>query len=402
MDRIEDLANAANTCKRFLKCAMSLKFRFRSVAIEETHSRYSNKNAVSAKIAPAFFKNLGHMVESVEWWVAISPKLQDHLFKLLAKFCGKTLRKLSIRNYDPHFNEPNQFPALEHLVLHNAEPKNFCLDSPLKHLEIRNSKEIDEEDLEDLEPWFVLEFPHLESVYFNSQEITGYTLTEFLSLNQQLLSLEIHSEDLPPMIFESIGFYSRNLERLQIKSSEFHEYESSDFHEELLDLSELQKLSQFDVSGRLSLEFLFKMFAENNIPIRSLEVDIEATDKVTTIPTIKTLNKLQCICRSDVDENCLIELVKSQPALQILEVVNMGSIITIEAIEKILEFGKNLTDFEATFCGSDIDMESYNRILSLARDRVKVRIVVWKRKEVNVPADILKMNRNWLTILNDY
>ncbi|XP_037024148.1 uncharacterized protein LOC119066035 [Bradysia coprophila] len=400
LEHLEDLFNAATTCKRFWECAMSLKFRFRSVAIENTHHAYSRKDVVSAHNAPALLRHFGQLAESVELRLVGNQQRGDEIFELLEKFCGKTLRKLTIANYNPNFNIESQFPALEHLTLYNAEPINFWLDSPLKHLAIQNFSEIVEEEY-NFQPWFVRNYPHLESVYLNTTEICYDTLTVFLAFNQQLPELDVHSEYLTPMIFQSIGLYSRNIQRLKMKCSEFQEYDSSYLHEELLNLSGLRKLTDFGVSGRLSLELLFKMFAENNTPIRSLEVDIAATDGKASIPTIRTLNKLQCICRADVDENSLINLAKSQPALQILQVTHMGSHTTIKAIEKILNYGRNLTDFEVSFCSSYIDMESYNRILLLAKNRVKVRITVPKRSQVNVPADILKVNRNWVRIMFD-
>lgn len=392
--------NAANTCKRFWDCAESLKFRFRSVAIENTHHPYSKADVVSADNTPTFLRNFGHLVESVEWRFVGNQKRQDEMLKLLVKCCGKTLKRLQITNNNPDFNERSQLPALETLILYNAQPINFCLDSPLKYLEIQTFQHVGGGvDLTNQRPWFVRGFPHLETVRFNTSEITDATLTQFLSFNRQLRALEVDSEYLTPMIFESIGLYSRNIERLQIKSVEFDEFDSSKLHEELLHLSALRKLSEFHISGRVSLEILFKIFAENNVPIRSLEVDVAAAVNDSSLPTIKTLNHLQCICRSDIDEHYLVNLAKSQPALQTLQVMNIGSSVSIEAIEKILKSGRNLTNFALSFCGGYFELENYNRILMLARNRVEVRIIVSKRRQVNVPTDILRTNRRWLRIM---
>lgn len=355
---------------------------------------------MSAHTAPVLLKIFGTLIESVE--IIGNRKREDEMFNLVAKFCGKTLKRLKITNYNPNLNKQKQFPALEELILYNAEPIHFCLDSPLKYLEIQNYRQFEEIDLEDKEPWFVRNFPHLETVRFNSGEITDATLTEFLSFNQQLRALKVHSQNLTPMVFESIGFYSRNIAQLEIESILFHEFESSELHEELLYLNSLRKLSEFRLSGRLSMEAVFKMFVENNAPIRTLQVDIAATNNVSCFPTIETLTNLNCICRSDVNENCLIDLVKSQTALQTLQVFSMCcSNITTKTIEKMLKFGKNLINFEISFHGSDFDLESYNRILILARNRVKVRIIVSRRTKVNVPGDVLKINREWLSIVHD-
>lgn len=390
--------NTANACKRFRKCAISLKFRFRSVAIERTHHRYSRTDVISARNAPVFLNHFGHLVESIEWQIV--GRQQDELFTLLTKYCGETLKKLKVSNYNPHLNRRNQFAALEQLILYNAEPIDFCLDldSPLKHLEIHNYQLSEGVDLE---PWFVRDFPHLESVRLNSTIVTDESLDEFLSLNPQLRALEVDSEHITPMIFQSIGDYSKNLERLQIKSFEFHEYDSSELHEELSQLSDLRKLSEFGMSGRLSLDLLLKMFAKDETPIQSLEVDLAATDSASSLPSIKTLRNLRCICRSNIDENYLVKLVQSQTALETLQINNIRTAITIETIEKILKVGKNLKNFELSFYNFDVDLHSYNRILMLARDRVEVRLIVSNRREVDVPNDVLKVNRKWLRIMFD-
>ena len=91
--------------------------------------------------------------------------------------------------------------------------------------------------------------------------------------------------------------------------------------------------------------------------------------------------------------------MKSQPALQTLQITNIGSNMTVGSIEKILKFGKNLTDFELSDSCFYFDVESYNRIVLLARNRVRVRIVVFRRSQVVVPADVLTMNREWLSIM---
>jgi len=379
---------------------MSMPIRFRTVAIENTHRPHSRTDVVSVRNAPVFLRHFGHLVESVEWRLVGNQKRADKLFRRLAKYCGRTLKRLNIRRYSPNFNRRNQFPALEQLKLYNAEPSNFRLKSPLKHLEI-HSYGIDL-PLDPPQPWFVRHFPHLESVCLNSDETTNESVTGFLTLNPQLRVLEANSGYLTPMVFESIAHYARDIERVKVTSFEFDAFvRSDDLHNQLVHLSALRKLAHFGMSGRLSLNKLFKMFAENDVPIQSLEVDMSATDGSSPFPTVKTLNSLRCICRSNMDEDCLVNLVKSQTALQKLEIVNKFAKITPQTIEKILKCGKNLTHFELSFCDNDFDLATYNRILALARDRVKVQIIVSNRKEINVPTDILAANGKWLRMKFD-
>ena len=125
---LEDLVNAASACKRFRECAMLLKFMFRSVTIESTRHPHSRKDVVSARTAPLLFKNFGHLIESVEWQLAGNDEREAELFELLAETCGETLKKLKITEYNPNFNNRNQFLVLEDLILYEAEPKHFRLD----------------------------------------------------------------------------------------------------------------------------------------------------------------------------------------------------------------------------------------------------------------------------------
>lgn len=122
---------------------------WRSVTIENTQGD-SWKNVVSAHTAPFIFKIFGHLIESVEWRLAGNRKHKGKLFELLAESYGKIPKKLNITD-SPYLNKRNQFPVLEELILYNAEPKHFCLNSPLKRLEILN---IEGTYLDNQQPWF--------------------------------------------------------------------------------------------------------------------------------------------------------------------------------------------------------------------------------------------------------
>lgn len=379
-----------------------MKRRFRTIAIENTHHQYSSPDAISAKNAKVLLEHFGQLVETVEWRLVGNGKIQHMIFKLLGKYCGETLKNLTIKNFNPKFHHRDHFPVLEKLILNNAEPVDFPLNSSLKHLEFQNCKQIDEGDDLSYRPWFARAFPCLQSVRLNSTEVTDGSLAEFLELNPQLRQLDAFSDNLSPDIFEDIGNYSTNIEQLEIRSDDFHEYESSELYEKMVHLSKLSKLTDFSISGHFPLDKLFQLFFENNTPLESFEVEmaVAETDNATaTIPTIKTLKSLQCVCISNSDGKSLIDLVESQTTLQELAIVNMGGKRTIRTIEKLLRVGKNLTNVHLSLGKQHFDLYDYNRILRLARDRVKVRMVVASSSEINVPADILKLNKNWLNIV---
>lgn len=360
---------AANACSRFRECSKHLKFKVRSVTIQETYCQsYSERDVVSERTARLLLNTFGEFIQSIDWRLKGSNRKHE-LFNLLAKSCGKTLKELKINYFNPSFSNENQFLALEQLIFYNAEPRPFCFDSPIKYLEYQDFR-LDEPELEE-QPWFVREFPHLESVRFNTTKITDETLIEFLSFNRQLRALQVESAHLTPLVFEGIAFHASNMERLEIKSHIFYEYEL-DFV--LFHLGELRNLSELRMSGRVPLELLLKMFAKNDAPIRSIKLDIAATDGSTSLPTINTLTKIQCMCRTDVDQSVLVSLAKSQPALQILQILFMDSQVTVSVVENILRFGKSLTNVDIFHCLPAFDLNKYNRIFKLAGNRVKVRI----------------------------
>lgn len=391
LKKLEDLLNAASACKRFRETAKSLKWMFRSVAIEDVRHIWIAATIVSAELAPTLLRNFGHLIESVEWKPKRNRERNDEMFKLIVKFCGKTLKRLVISNYNPQFNKRNRLQALERLELYEARPKNFRLDSHLKYLRIRLSSLKQQ-------PWFIRPFPHLENVRFELMKLTDDMLTKFLSFNQQLRVLQTDADTLlSPMVLESIGHYSRNIETLHIHSFNFMEFESTIINEKLLYLNALRKLMDFWLRGELSLELLLNMFAENGAPIWSLGIFLTPIDTAPSFPTIKTLNNLHIRCPHGISDDFLINLVKSQSALKTLSIINEDRTVTIQRIKKILEFGKNLTEFEFCMYHSELDLETYNTILGLARHRVKVEITCSKSK-VYVPEDILKANSKWLCI----
>lgn len=382
--RMEDLLNATETCIRFQETAKRLKSAFKSIVIENTCG-------ISTQRLPVLLENFNHLIEEIKWhtgWTGNEPN--DEIFKLIVKYCGKTLRKLTIWSYNPTFNEQNRFQALEDLTLLNAQPKDFHLESPLKYLTIRSYSFHNQQ-------WFMRPFPELMEIDFgNDQQFTDGILTEFLLLNPQLRSLTTDCDQLSPMILQNIAAHSPNLESLNLRIMDFN---TVAINSQLQRLKGFRKLRKFYFHNEVSLEALLVMVAENKVPIEDLfviDMPINATPKFPFNDTLVHLILEVPKC-SLISDDYLINLIKSLTVLRSLHICHYDRAITTRRIEKILECGKSLTKFAYFSIWTEITLENYNRILRLAQNRVKV-ILNYYNLKVFVPKNVLKANRKWVII----
>lgn len=208
----EDILNAAEVCKRFKKCAMDVRFKFKSIAIDNQTSPIN----VPAFRAPTLLCNYGSSIKSIDWkcGAEINPKFYDRIFELIAQFCGKTLKNLIFSDfylYNPKRSENHPFSALERLELNNLAYGRFLSRKMLKHRDIVRLICLEK-------PWFIRQFPSLQIVHFDEITVLGTEmLTEFLSLNPQLQVLKLSvRENVNEGILKSIGKYTTNLHTLDI------------------------------------------------------------------------------------------------------------------------------------------------------------------------------------------
>lgn len=242
-------------------------------------------------------------------------------------------------------------------------------------------------------PWYVQHFPNLQKCFFGFDEkLTNEILAEFLLFNPQLQELGIDACDyISPIILKNIGTYATNLHSLEIIW-----YDDRVINERVLHLKTLRNLREWKVGGELSLELLMNMFVNNNMPICSLHHTLMPEETAQNLPTLKTLKNL-FVSRFDSDgdicDDILINLTRAQTALESIR-TGPSDIVTMQAITKILELGKSLTNIEFG-SDSELDLSTYNAILNLANNRVKVKLVI---DEVDVPKEVLDTNRKWIDI----
>lgn len=153
-------------------------------------------------------------------------------------------------------------------------------------------------------------------------------------------------------------------------------------------LGTLQKLKSCIPTRIDSVDAVMNVFASSNVPIKYLHLsgDHFSGEHLMTI----TLNEMHLDIPNGlitVPEN----LLRTQPALKQLYIVNVSDTSSMSEIEKLLKYyGKNLKYFSYGVQKLNGDLESYESLLKAIRGRVFDRIS--SNSKVNVLETILKEN----------
>lgn len=306
---------------------------------------------------------------------------------MITQFCGKTLKNLIFTDfhlYNPKCSENNTFTALERLEVNNLAYCDFLFRSQYMQRNMKRFIRLEK-------PWFIRQFSHLQIAYFEDlTELNTDMLTEFLSLNPQLQVLRLSGcENVTKKILKSIGEYATNLHTLNICPM----VSCYDMNEDVMYLKTLRKLRKLRLAGAYSLELLMNMFFENNIPIETLYIHADYADTAQNIPTLETLKELyisELFFPQSISDDCVYNLLKSQTALEYI-CIRSSETETTQRIIKTLELGEKISKF--CFYLFEMDLEVYNSILNLVKNRIKVEI---RSDEIEVPKMVLDENEEWL------
>lgn len=341
---IEDFLNAAATCKRFQKTAQRFKSMFKSIKI-------GNDAPIRVNHAPMVLNIFGHLIESIEW----GPKEQsdyyddcnDKVFNLIVKYCDKTLKELKLLRYNSTIGGEDLFQSLQTLEVNN-DLYDYRFEQHFYSGE---------------QPWFIRPFPNLLRVkFFEVHELTDDMLTQFLSLNPQLEGLSVEHCGLVTSISFFIALRCRSLRQLCVSRISYG------------------YLKDFQLTKSMVPVF----------PINNTIVDLWLRSKD----------------RVEFPDEFLISLIKSLTALRTLSISNgcsvayldtyVPSISTTRVVEKILECGRALTELRYSPIWPGFELDNYNRVLSLAKNRVKVNLIV--DALFNIPENILTANEAWVKL----
>lgn len=233
--------------------------------------------------------------------------------------------------------------------------------------------------------------PKLEELELIS--VKGFTdemLIDILNGNPQLKSLRIEDcHRVSSSILQDIGKRIPNLKSLNVAF-----LCSLENIEDMLYISELRLLNRLILKNTtFSIKPLINALAKNEVPIKEFRFEGYANGLAESI--VK-LNKIENLHIGNISERLLIHLVKELKNLEKLRVACND--ITPWGLLKILEHGKRLTDLLVIVAFEmEINLDIFNSILSFAKDRIHVRLMI-RSKKIKEKLNFLNTNRKWLNI----
>lgn len=387
--QLEDLLSVAQVCRQFQKCAKNcFQTQFKCIYIDAEKSMLHYLTFNRAQEALRIF---GHLIESLTFMSTRDAERDDLIFKLIARYCGKTLKELSVIECNPNFKH-TRFHALEKLYFESASPQNFRLKSSLKYLRINA------DDFMSHEPWFVLKMPQLEQMEFvAANELTDDILTNFLTQNSQLKYLKVqHCTRLSSeTIIQIISKCTPNLIKLNI----FTQYLSD---ENLQNIVALKKLKSLNLCFSGSFEKLIKVFAENNTPIEELSINLKGDVhyQCGTMMALKTLKHLNIrTSNGEILDEVLCNVINTQSALETIHVKCWG-IMTMSQIGKMVTYCKDLIKFSCDVNVFDVDLKDYESVLRIAKNGNNVNLKISCVELYDIPTNVLDSNQRWLSIID--
>lgn len=238
--------------------------------------------------------------------------------------------------------------------------------------------------------------PSLKHVRLNKNvKLTENKLIEFLTLNPQLQQLEISGDYVSTSALEHIARCLPNL--LLLRISDYlcdKKFTNRQIYENIMYCSQLRRLINFELlvnKNSISPEIVINMFAENDVPIKSLLVTVfENVGRCNNMLILKTLEyfviyNLDC---KNIDE-LLINLVKIQPALKTISVRQDSSI----PFEIRCMLAQNLSQLKYKIDEAKIYLKNDKSIVSSCRYRKK--IIRFHDGEINLTENILSTKSEW-------
>lgn len=411
---LEDFLNMADVCQRFQQNAKNC-FRMQFKHVYLNHCHITGGDFVPSERVIPFLNTFGPFIHGLK--LIIKPQTiinlkPDDIFKSIVKFTSATLKELYIGCYNPDFAQ-TQFSALEVLRLFWSIPKNFEQVPSLKELEYMYDKKL---------PNFMRTISQLESLSLLSSVVTDDIIIDLLPRNPQLKRLNFRRcYKLTPLILKHIADNSRDLVELSLRtlspgtSSLGTNLTHDMVNTNLQYLGALKQLKYIEIElcSTILFQTMIHTFAENDVPIESMKIDLKNKGpyiiRNSKLPTIKTLKYLDFI--KFPRENCFSELmvniVKTQTALESIKMACCDEDLMEEQpipmleIINVLKYGKKLSEFEFHVILLDVNLESYESLLRLVKNRVRTKIIIGHVNSNCIPHDVLAKNEyesEWLEI----
>lgn len=320
-------------------------------------------------------------------------KTIDDAFNSIADYCGDTLTELTAHVGYINLNTKYQFNALKRLSLATGFVYDLANFPELKLLEVRCSKVMRPDQ-------FARAFPKLERVTFSAADgLNDDAFIAFQTHNPQLKEFWLHCPDPNLPITSAIGRgIADRMPNLTLFTLICNKEESSmnNLTTDIVSLGELKKLRKLRIQckrTKFSAKILIDSFAENNVPIESLQMDGADSDFVESLPKLQQLRELNL---RNIPEEMVIECVDKLHELQELD---LRGEICIDGVRWILERQPKLKKFIVTVKEMTIDKDSYDKVLALAKDRCWVSITITINGSIDVSADVRRENFQWLHVM---
>ncbi|XP_055316218.1 uncharacterized protein LOC129575967 [Sitodiplosis mosellana] len=415
---LEDFLNMAEVCQRFQQNAKNcFRTQFKYVFLRRYRNggydigmeseKFRNRCVPFDRAIP-FLNTFGSFIHKLEWSTAgqnsSNQERNDDIFKSIVKFTSKTLKELYISYYRADFAQ-TQFLSLEYLRLWRTSP-NFEYFPPLKVLKI-----------ESIEPTechsFMRTIPRLEWFYLSLSDVKDDIVVEFLSLNPQLQRLTLlHCIELSPLILKAIVENSTNLVELCLDSLYFNRTPDL-FNTNLQYLGALGQLKHFeiDLNSTILFKTIINTFAENEVPIETMKIhlcdenpNIDSSYQLLTIRTLKYLDFM--IFPKNCFNELMVTILKTQTELESIKMFcsddpSEDETLPMLEIKNVLPYGKNLSEFECHVVQLGVNLESYESVLCLVKNRIRTKIIIGHVSSKCIPDDVLAKNEHefeWLDV----
>lgn len=347
----------------------------------------------------SYMRIFGHLIKSINWSetcgeIIENPTRDEKYLKLIAKFCGKSLIGLAIKNQCLNFNANllSQFQVLEELSIigERALISDFGCIPSLKRLWLVRCK------LQNFY-WFSQNFPKLEHIYFVDVDcgLKDDMLIELQKHNPQLKTLVFKfssTSSITSSVLKNIGTRTPNVEKLNCHFNGDVELEANTVH-----LSGLHKLEHLDIFNNFKLfsaKALIDSLASEQIPITYLYIN--GNDVMENLPKLKQLKTVVGVMCS---EQALINSIKQMPALEDIHVIKLMA-ATVPGILQVLQSIQNVK-LTLRIKELSIDPNEYSSMLALVKDRhLKVHLYI-DDAYIDVEDDVLDSNSQWLEIKYD-
>lgn len=338
----------------------------------------------------SYLSIFGHLIKRICWRKG-KRNMDEKYFKMIAKFCGKTLIKFEIDGRYFNFNKLSQFQALEDLSISNVQLSELGSIPSLKCFILKWVKLMNFDGLSRT-------FPKLECMNFCIVDgLEDEMIIDFQRCNPQLQTFIITDGDrdglITSSIFKDIGIRTPNIEKLSYSAGfrNDDELEVNAVH-----LSGLQKLKYLELRGvpLFSTKPLIESLVNNAIPIEHLDIiENNSCDLIENLPKLKQLKNASI---SECSQEVLMNFIKEAPHLEEIHIGNLME-ANVPGLLQLLESSHNI-NLTLSMNELSINLNEYNSMLTLVKDHHLKVVLYFNDADIYVPDDILEANRNSLDI----